>query len=111
MAVQITDKAKPGDLYLSENGGTYQLKSLCLLPTATLEDMTTGSQTGGGAGCLNLKPFTPIGDCTKEQLIEAVRNLSTECRHGLELRIALKEQICALKEQIFKLKYPEADGH
>lgn len=107
MAVTLTNETKPGDLYVDEHGHVHRILHYCTQPTVTMEQMATGSQTGGAVGCLNLDKFTPVASLNESQLLEAVEWLSIEVRQGLQDRIALREQIVSLKEQIFKLKYPE----
>ena len=107
MSVELTTNTHPGDLYVSDIGEIFRIVFIQSKPSIDIEQIATGWRVGGAVGCLNLEPYTPIDDLSKEQLLEAVKWLANDCQQKLTSLIALKLLIAELKEQLFQLKYPE----
>jgi len=117
MAVKITEKTKPGDLYLNNSGELCRIQSYFTMPSVTMESVVSGSVTGGGVGCLNLEPFKPLEECSREELLEVIKSLAEKSSAALEERIELKNQVADLKmkledmrEKIFNIQYVEITG-
>lgn len=104
MAVKLTSDLRPGQLYINEQGGVFRLSSYCTLPTATVEEVTTGWQSGGGFGCLNLEPFKAVGECSREELEAALDGLASAAQTMAQELAQLREKNVGLK---LKVKFPE----
>lgn len=113
MSVEIANNT-PGQLYIHDDGDLYFLHHYISGPSACVQNVETGSQTGGGIGCLNLEPFRKIQDVSNDVLIEVIKklkgNLETSKRDRMERGekiLALQEKYLAVREELFELKHGE----
>lgn len=109
MAVQINKDLQPGQLYLHENGDVAELKSYCLMPTATVEHLDSGRVTGGGAGCLNLEPYTPVEECSHAELLQAVVRLSITVHRIRAERLEKAEALVDARERLLNMMASETE--
>lgn len=98
--VTLDSNSRPGDLYIGRGGSVHSLKSFCLQPTATMENVSNGSIIGGGIGCLNLDEFSKVDSIKKSELIGLMEYLSRCCESLRDSNIDLKEKLAALKNKL-----------
>lgn len=99
-----------GKLFLNGAGELCRGKEYCPSPSATIENLETGQQTGGGLGSPILSEFESIEDCDEERLREVLQK-AADTIHTLrdklyaekERNIATAEKFCNAAERYLNL--------
>jgi len=109
MVVTVKDSTRVGDLYLSTTGSVHRVESCCVLPTATLVDVSDGSKVDGASGSLALTPYKSISECTEKEIADALRRVSWRSESLLGETEGLKGEVTRLKHEIQMLKAKEVN--
>ena len=104
MSIKLSEDLKPGDLFISDTDEVYKIKSICLSPSVTMENVVTGSTIGGGVECLNLNPFDPVSDLNRDDIVLLMKQLVSELELKNSELMSCKEKLIAIKEEYIQLK-------
>jgi len=109
MSVKLTDKTTPGDIYVDRYGGVCRLLHYFTGPTATIENVVTGSKANGGIGCLLLDEYIPIDDIPCDKLPEIINKLVNATLSMREENRDLREQLLDVREKLIDMRMAEVE--